>query len=106
MLSIVFIGLVIVVLCVFPVMMTARKLNTGKSDLIDCILAIIVGAFVSSIVVGILPGGDSSAPLATVYWLLATGFVYKIMLEATLVAGLIIAIVPAIFNFVLIKVFE
>ncbi|MBL4797532.1 MAG: hypothetical protein JKY50_08970 [Oleispira sp.] len=106
MLSIIFIGLVIVVLCVFPVMITARKLNTGKSDLIDCILAIIVGTFISSIVVGILPGGDSSVPLATGYWLLATGFVYKIMLEATLVAGLIIAIVPAIFNFILVKIFE
>jgi len=104
-LSILLIGLVVVVLCVFPVMLTARKLNAGKSDLVDCIVAIIVGSFISSIAVAILPGGDSSPLLATIYWFVVTGFVYKVMLEATLVAGVIIAIVPAVFQLILNVVF-
>jgi hypothetical protein len=91
--------MVIVVLCVFPVMFTARKLNAGNSDLIDCIIAIMAGTFVSSIAVGILPGGDSNVFLASAYWLIATGVVYKFLLEATLVTGIIIAIVPAALKF-------
>lgn len=105
MLTILLVGLGIVVLCVFPVMFAARKLNAGKSDLIDCIIAIIVGTFVSSVVVAILPGGDSSALLATVYWLVTTGFVYKVMLEATLITGIIIAIVPVVFHLLLETIF-
>ena len=105
MLGIIFVGLVIVVVCVFPVMLTARKLDAGKSDLVDCIIAIVVGVFISSIAVGILPG-DLNPLLVIVCWFVVTGFVYKIMLETTLVAGVVIAIVPAVFNLVLTSIFK
>lgn len=95
------IGLIVVVVCVFPVMITARKLNAGKSSLVDCIIAVILGSFVSSIVVPIIPGAVSNAFLATVFSLAVTGVVYKFMLEATYLTGFIIALVPAIIYFIL-----
>lgn len=103
--NILVVGLIVVVVCIFPVMITARKLNAGKSDLVDCIIAVVAGGFVSSIVVPIIPGAASSAFLATALSLAVTGVVYKFLLEATYITGFIIALIPAIIYFVLDVVF-
>jgi hypothetical protein len=100
-LTILLVGLIVVVVCVFPVMFTARKLNAGKADLVDCIIAIVVGAFVSSLAVAFLPGAASSALIAVLYWLVATALVYKYLLETTFVAGVIIALVPVAIKYIL-----
>lgn len=101
MLGALLIGLIIVVVCIFPVMFIAQKLGAGKSELVDCIIAVVVGSFVSSLIAPMLPGADTSALLATAYSLLITGVVYKFMLEATYIAGILIALVPAIIYFIL-----
>lgn len=95
------VGLLIVVVCVFPVMITARKLKAGKSDLIDCVIAVIVGSIASSLLVPLIPGVMSSTFLAALCSLAITGLVYKFMLQATYLAGFIIALVPAIIYFLL-----
>ena len=105
MFNILLIGTIIVVVCVFPVMIAAQKLDAGKSGLVDCIIAVLVGSFVSSFAVPMLPGADISAVLATIYSLAVTAVTYKFMLEATYIGGLIIAIIPAILYFVLDNIF-
>jgi len=86
-------------------MLTARKLNAGKSEFVDCIIAVVVGAIVSSICVPLIPGAASSAFLATIFSLIVTGIIYKFLLDATYVTGFIIALVPAIIYFILEIVF-
>jgi len=98
-------GLIVVVFCVFPVMISAKKLNAGKSELVDCIIAIVVGSIVSSLITSMLTGADTSAALATICSLAVTGIVYKFLLEATYINGFIIAFVPAILHFVLNTIF-
>lgn len=97
--------LAVVVFCVFPVMLTARKLGAGKSDLIDCIIAIVVQAFVLSIVIPLLPGATASEVLAYIYSFLLAGVVYKFMLQASYIASVLIAIISTAITYVALYIF-
>ncbi len=99
MLSIIYVGLIIVVFCVFPVMLTARVLGAEKSDLVDCIFAVIVGNILSSIIVPfipVMPGITSGELMSYIYTFLVTGLVYKYMLQASYVASVVISLVSTL----------
>lgn len=97
--SILLVGLVIVIFCVFPVMFIAKKLGAENAGLLRCFVAIIVGSFVSSLFVFMIPGAAASPLLAGVYSILITGLVYKFILESTYIAGVLTAFLPAVFYF-------
>ena len=99
------VGLIIVVVCIFPVMFTAKKVDAGKSGLVDVIIAVVVGSINSSIFVALIPGTTSSAFLATVFSLGVTGIIYKFLLDTNYIKGFIIALVPALIYFILDIVF-
>lgn len=99
MISILLVGLIIVIFCVFPVMFIAKKLGAENAGLLLCFVAIIVGSIVSSIFVLMIPGAMESQLLAGVYSILITGFVYKLILESTYIAGVLTAFLPAVFYF-------
>lgn len=101
MLNILLIGLIIVVVCIFPVMFAAKKFGAGKTELVDCIIAVVAGSFASSLVAPMLPGANTTEVLGTFYALLITGVVYKFLLEATLIKGVLIALVPAVVFYIL-----
>lgn len=104
MLSIIVVGLFVVVTSVFPVMFVARKLGAEKTELIDCILAIIVGSIVSSVVVSFLPGGNTSQMLYFFYSFLVVGVVYKYMLQANYLASVLIALISTLIKWLAILI--
>jgi hypothetical protein len=96
MLSILLAGFVIVALIFFPVMLLARQLDTGKSDLVDCIIAVLVGSTIANFVVPFLPGANSDTVLQAIYSIGVVGVSYRYLLETTVVKGIVIALVPAL----------
>ncbi len=92
-------GLFVVIFCVFPVMFTARKLGAGKADLVDCILAILVATFVSSVVIPFLPGAITNEILAYIYSFLVMGLVYKFMLQADYLTSVLIALISMVITY-------
>ena len=104
MLTIIIIGLFVVVICVFPVMFVAKKLGAEKTELVDCILAIIVGSIASSIIVPFIPGGNSSQIIYFLYSFLVVGMVYKYMLQANYIASVLIALISTLIKWAAIYV--
>lgn len=100
MLSVIIAGLIFVVVCIFPVMLVAKKLGAEKADLVDCVIAVIVGGLVSGLLVSMFTGQDTSTAIKTILSIVITGFVYKFLLEATYIKGLLIALIPSVFYFV------
>ena len=101
MLNIIIAGLFIVIVCIFPVMFIARKLGAEKTDLMDCIIAVIAGSFVSGIVVSMLTDQDTNIGIQAILSIIITGIVYKFLLEATYIKGLLIALIPSVFYYAL-----
>lgn len=101
MLNILLVGFLIVVICFFPVMLAAKKLDAGKSDLVSSIIAVVVGGIASSIIAPMLPGANTNTLIASLYVFLITGAVYKFILETTYIKGIIIALIPAAIWYVL-----
>ena len=104
MLSIIIVGLFVVVTSIFPVMFVAQKLGAEKTELIDCILAIVVGGIVSSILVSFLPGSSTNEILYFLYSFLIIGVVYKYMLQANYFASVLIALISTLIKWAIIYV--
>jgi hypothetical protein len=98
--GIVIVGLFVVIFCIFPVMFTARKLGAEKSDLVDCIIAILVATFFSSIIVPFLPGAGTNEVLAYIYSFLVAGLAYKFILQASYVASVLIALISTAITYI------
>ncbi|WNO10232.1 hypothetical protein [Teredinibacter sp. KSP-S5-2] len=106
MINILLVGFLIVVICFVPVMLAAKKLDAGKSDLVSSVIAVIVGGIASSTIAPMLPGANTNALVATLYVFLITGAAYKFILDTTYVKGIIIALIPAAIWYVLGIVFS
>lgn len=104
MFTIILVGLFVVVTCIFPVMFVAKKLGAEKTELVDCILAIIVGSFVSSIVVPLIHGGNASQIMYFIYSFLVVGVIYKYMLRANYIASVLIALISTLIKWAAIYV--
>ena len=98
-------GLIVVLICVYPVMFAAKKLGAGKYDLVDCCIAILVATLISSLGVSFFSGVISGALLPMILYLLIAGAVFKYMLEATYLAGILIALAPVVIKLLLTAVF-
>lgn len=92
MLYIIIAGLVFVVIAVFPVMFAAKKLGAGKSGLLDAFIALIVGSIAAGLIAPLLPAAQSNEVAAFAYTLAITGVVYKYLLQATYITGVLIAL--------------
>jgi hypothetical protein len=104
MLSVIIGGLIILAVCIFPVMFVAKKLGAQKSELIDCIIAVVVGGLVSGLVVSMFTDPGASTAIKTILSITITGVVYKFLLEATYIKGILIALIPSVFYLVVGKV--
>ncbi len=100
MFSVIISGLIIVVVCIFPVMLVAKKLGAQKAELVDCIIAVVVGGLVSGILVSVITDQDTSGAFKSILTIVITGLVYKFLLEATYIKGLLIALIPSILYFI------
>lgn len=102
MLSILIIGLFVVITSVFPVMFAANKLGAQKTELVDCIIAVIIGGLVSSFIAPLIPGANTNEAAGFIYTLIITGVVYKFLLQASYISGMLIALISTIIKSVLI----
>lgn len=92
MLSIILAGLVFVVIAVFPVMFAAKKLGAEKSGLLDAFIALIVGSLAAGLIAPLLPAAQTNEIAGFAYTLLITGLVYKYLLRASYLIGVLIAL--------------
>jgi len=104
MLSILIIGLFVVITSVFPVMIVANKLGAQKTELLDCIIAIVVGNLVSSLIVQFIPGSNTNEVVGFIYTIIITGLVYKFLLKSNYLSGMLISLISTIIKYILIFV--
>ncbi|HEY7772890.1 MAG TPA: hypothetical protein VIC26_06900 [Marinagarivorans sp.] len=106
MLSIIVVGLIFVVIVLFPVMFAAKKLGAGKSDLIEVLIAVIASSLAVGFIVPFLPGALNNEIALFAYSLLVTGVVYKYLLDATFLVAVLIALMAVAIRFVIGLVFS
>ena len=99
--SIIIVGLVVVVVVLFPVMFAAKKLGAEKSDLVDVLIAVVASTFVVSIFAPMLPAGQTNEAAFFTYSLLLTGLVYKYVLQASYLIAVLIALMAVVIRFLI-----